>query len=272
MNEFGDRPIGVFDSGLGGLSVLKTLLREFPNENFIYIGDTARLPYGSKSADTIQKYVEQLCHALIKQKVKALIVACNSASSVVLAQKEFEGLPLYNVIEPGSEEALRKTESLRVGIIGTRTTIHQAAYPNTLKKLNPDVEVFQQACPLLVPLVEEGLEDDPITNLITYRYLSPLLQQNIDTLILGCTHYPIMMPAIRKVTGNHVNLVDSAQAVAKVMRVDFESGRLMKNKNAKREFLKIFATDVTDGFQTQTERILHPERQTTLEWIDLTSN
>ncbi len=269
MSDFGDRPIGVFDSGLGGLTVLKTLLREFPAENFVYIGDTARLPYGSKSADTIQKYVEQLGHALIKQKVKALVVACNSASSVVLNRKEFEGLPLYNVIEPGAEEALKKSQALRIGVIGTRATIHQAAYPATLKKLNSDVEVFQQACPLLVPLVEEGLEEDPITNLITYRYLSPILQQNIDTLILGCTHYPIMTPAIRKVTGNHIHLVDSAQAIARVMSTDFESGRLIKNKSAKREFLKIFATDVTSGFQSQTERILYPERQTTLEWIDI---
>ncbi len=269
MSEFSDRPIGVFDSGLGGLTVLKTLLKEFPGENFIYVGDTARLPYGSKSADTIQKYVEQLGQTLIKQKVKALVVACNSASSVVLNRKEFEGLPLYNVIEPGAEEALKRSQVQRIGVIGTRATIHQAAYPKTLKKLNPDVEVYQQACPLLVPLVEEGLEDDPITNLITYRYLSPLLQQNIDALILGCTHYPIMTPAIRKVTGNHIHLVDSAQAIARVMKIDIESGRLIKNTNAKREFLKIFATDVTDGFKSQTERILHPERHSALEWIDL---
>lgn len=269
MSEFNDRPIGVFDSGLGGLTVLKTLLHEFPKENFVYIGDTARLPYGSKSAETIHKYVEQLGEALIKQKVKAMIVACNSASSVVLNRKEFEGLPLYNVIEPGAEEALKKTQSNRIGVIGTRTTIHQAAYPTTLKKLRPEVEVFQQACPLLVPLVEEGLEDDPITNLITYRYLSPVLQQNIDTLIMGCTHYPIMMPAIRKVTGNHVHLVDSAQAIAKVMHSDFQSGRLMKTHHSKREFLKIFATDVTSGFQTLTERILHPEKHSSLEWMDL---
>ncbi|MGZ5279028.1 MAG: glutamate racemase [Pseudobdellovibrionaceae bacterium] len=182
--------IGVFDSGVGGLTVLKELAAHFPNEEFLYLGDTARLPYGTKSPETIRQYSEQILNFLTARKVDALIIACNTASSQV-PEKEWLSLPVFNVIEPGAEFAVASSENKHIGVLGTRALVASGAYQKEILKLSPDAQVFAQSCPLFVPLAEEGWLEDPITNLIAYRYLHPLLESKIDTLILGCTHYPL---------------------------------------------------------------------------------
>ena len=220
------RAIGIFDSGVGGLTVLKSLTQFFPNEDFLYVGDTARLPYGAKSPATIRAYLEQAINFLFEQNVKAIVVACNSASTQ-LHENDINGVPIYNVIDPGVDAALKATQNNKIGVIGTRATIESKAYQNRLvteykirNSQKDDIEIVAQACPLFVPLVEEGWIEDPVTNLIIYRYLNPLLSKGVDTLILGCTHYPLLSLGIRKVIGNAVNLVDSGKSLGEKMKAD----------------------------------------------------
>lgn len=266
-SKYSSAPIGVFDSGLGGLTVLKALMLAFPHENFIYLGDTARIPYGSKSSNTIARYTEKNIRFLQSRNVKAIIVACNSASSV-LKQVETDAL-VYNVIEPGAQAAAKATESNRVGIIATRATVQQKAYVQALQNINAELQVFQQACPLLVPLVEEGWEDDPLTNLVVYRYLTPLIAAQIDTLILGCTHYPVLTQAIRKAVGNGVHLVDSATTMVEQLRQDFAIGKLLPREPESTGNLHLLATDIGDVFQAQAARILNPLPVPPLEIVDI---
>ncbi len=223
--SYDPRPIGVFDSGIGGLTVLRELLKNFPEENFIYLGDTARLPYGSKSADTVRKYTEQNMNFLKNRDVKAIVVACNTASTQVY-ETEYEGLPVYNVIDPGSELAARITENNRVAVIATRATVKAETYTKKIHAHKPSIEVFSTACPLFVPLAEEGWHDDPITNLIAFRYLQGLKAHDVDTVVLACTHYPLLKTAIQKVFGNHVTLVDSGEAIAKQLAEDIKKERV----------------------------------------------
>ncbi len=247
-------PIGVFDSGLGGLTVLKVLRERFPHEHFIYLGDTARIPYGSKSPRTIQRYLEQTLKFLVQTGVKAVVIACNSASTQAANVKAH--VPLYNVITPSALKASQTTKNNQVGVIATRATVGSRAYVNEIEKANGKIKVYQQACPLLVPLVEEGWDDDPITNLVIYRYLTPLLSAHIDTLILGCTHFPILKTAIKKVTGPHVELIESSQAISELVERDFLSGRLATNHSGLASELRIFTTDVSDNFQALAQRIV----------------
>lgn len=262
------RPIGVFDSGIGGLTVLKELAHQFPHENFLYLGDTARLPYGSKSPQTIRKYSEQNIHFLQKQNVKAIVIACNTASSQV-TEKEFAGLPIYNVIEPGALRALELSESGRIGVLGTRATINSKAYTKKILELGPKAQVFDQACPLFVPLAEEGWDGDPVTNLIVFRYLSPLLTQQIDTLILGCTHYPILKNSIARVTGASIELVDSGEAIARWLEKDFNNSRLAKNNAAEPRTIEIMTTDSSHHFNEMALRILKPIKADGFRVVDL---
>ncbi|MDX9730696.1 MAG: glutamate racemase [Bdellovibrionales bacterium] len=223
------RPIGFFDSGIGGLTVLRTVRRRFPGENFIYLGDTARLPYGTKSPETIWRYTQQSISALRAFDVKAVVVACNSASTALLAGRSEatqSDIPIYNVIEPGAQAALAVSEEGRIGVLGTRATVLSNAYVNALLARRSDVTVFQQAAPLLVPLVEEGWEEDALTNLIIFRYLTPLLAQRIDTLILGCTHYPALRLGIERVVGSEIRLVDSSFAIADILERAFQAGTI----------------------------------------------
>lgn len=251
--------IGLFDSGIGGLTVLRAVRDQFPHENFVYLGDTARLPYGSKSRETIEKYLEQNVRFLVARGVKAVIVACNSASSVLVGRADLNfPVPIYNVIEPGARRALEATKTKRIGVLGTRATISGKAYNTAIHALDENAQVFSQPCPLLVPLVEEGWEDDPLTNLVVYRYLAPVVAQNIDTLILGCTHYPVLLTSIRKVTGNVIELVDSAEAIAQILAADFASGRLKKNDSAELGTIEILVTDSSPSFKDVAARLLHP--------------
>jgi glutamate racemase len=249
------RPIGVFDSGIGGLTVLKELISYFPYENFIYLGDTARLPYGSKSPDTIRKYSEQNVDFLISNKVKAVVIACNSASTQML-ETEHKGLPLYNVIEPGAAAAVKASINLRIGVLGTRATVQSQIYDEKIKTLSSAAQVFSQACPLFVPLAEEGWIDDPITNLIVFRYLQNLKNNGVDTIVLGCTHYPILRESIARVSGGGVTLVDSGAATALRLKADLDSGRWIGSKARTR--VHIAMTDGSDHFMTLAKKVLQP--------------
>lgn len=257
MVQQDSRPIGVFDSGIGGLTVLKELALQFPQESFLYLGDTARLPYGSKSPQTIRKYSEQNIEFLKNQNVKAIIIACNSASTQV-PENEYAGLPIYNVIGPGAQRALEVSQSACIGVLGTRATINSQAYTKQIHSLNPKARVFDQACPLFVPLAEEGWDSDPVTNLIVFRYLSLLLQNPIDTLILGCTHYPILKNSIARVTGSSIELVDSGEAIAAWLEEDFIASRLLRRIDSEPRKIIITTTDASAHFTDLAHRILKP--------------
>jgi glutamate racemase len=263
------RPIGVFDSGIGGLTVLKELALQFPNENFLYLGDTARLPYGSKSPSTIRKYSEQNIKFLDKQEVKAIVIACNSASTQV-PEDEFDGLPVYNVITPGAQRALEMSSTARIGVLGTRATINSQAYTHKIREFSPKAQVFDQACPLFVPLAEEGWDGDPVTNLIVFRYLNPLLQNHIDTLILGCTHYPILKNSISRVTGSGIELVDSGEAIAQWIERDFNEGRLRRRTDALMpRKIEVMTTDSSAHFSEMAIKILKPVKADNFRVVDI---
>jgi glutamate racemase len=249
------KSIALFDSGLGGLTVLRELASNFPNESFVYLGDIARLPYGNKSPETIKKYGLQILQFLQQQNVKALIIACNSASTVFLGERSFQGIPLLNVIEPGSEAAIAQSKDEKIGVLGTSATIRSHAYLKTLTKLNSRVQVFEQACPLLVPLVEEGVIDDPITQAVLERYLAEMKLENISTIILGCTHYPVLRPDLTKVLGEKVKLIESGQVLTQKLIHLFDSGEVSLAKESDRT-IRICITDVTDHFERLAKQLM----------------
>ena len=213
------RPIGVFDSGIGGLTVVSALRALLPNESIFYLGDTARVPYGGKSAATVQRYSLEIAAMLLEENAKTVVVACNTASALALPQLE-KTLPVTvtGVILPGARAAIAKTRTGHVGVIGTRATIKSGAYERALRSLNPDVRVTARACPLLVPLIEEGWLQNAITDEIIMQYLAPLMEDGIDTLVLGCTHYPLLRNAIARLLGDGVTLVDSAENCGNAVR------------------------------------------------------
>lgn len=214
-----EKPIGVFDSGIGGLTVVKRLFSTLPKENIVYFGDTARVPYGSKSNSTVIDYSIQNTNFLLSKNVKAVVVACNTASSVAIDElrKRFD-IPVIGMIEPGASMAINETKKGKIGVIGTRATISNKAYSATIKKLNPAIEVFEKACPLFVPLAEEGWTNHKATVEIAEEYLKELREKDIDTLVLGCTHYPILSDVIQKVIGSNVKLIDSGIASSEIVR------------------------------------------------------
>ncbi|MBI3320156.1 MAG: glutamate racemase [Candidatus Omnitrophica bacterium] len=212
------KPIGVFDSGIGGLTVVKALLQELPHESIVYFGDTARVPYGSKSKATIVRFSMENVEFLLRFNVKSIIVACNTSSSWALPTlRRYFKVPIIGVIRPGARAAVQKTTKGRIGVIGTEATMKSRAYELEIKRLNPSIKVFSQSCPLFVPLVESGWLNGPVSAQIASTYLEPLKRQRIDTLILGCTHYPLLAPVIRHAVGSQITLVDSAiQTAAEV--------------------------------------------------------
>ncbi|MDZ4182019.1 MAG: glutamate racemase [Candidatus Cloacimonadaceae bacterium] len=213
------KPIGIFDSGVGGLTVYRAIREAFPEEDLVYFGDTARVPYGPKSPHTIIDYSIQNSRFLLQRGIKILIVACNTSSAVAIpALKQLTGIPIIGVIEPGAEQAIKRSRNHRIGIIGTEGTIRSEAYKTAIQALMPGAEVFSQACPLFVPLAEEGWLQHDTTDLIVQEYLSYFDHLNIDTLVLGCTHYPLLKTAIQRAMGEHVCLVDSANAIAEYLK------------------------------------------------------
>ncbi len=213
-----ERAIGVFDSGVGGLTVLKEMLRLLPGEELVYLGDTARVPYGTKSPHTVLRYALEAASFLVGQRVKMLVVACNTASSVSLqALEERFNLPVVGVIDPGARKAVAVTRNRRVGVIGTEGTVASAAYTRAIHALAPDIEVYSAACPLFVPLAEEGWADHPVAHLAAREYLAPLVDRGIDTLVLGCTHYPLLKNTLRQVLGEGISLVDSAEETSRTV-------------------------------------------------------
>ena len=253
------RPIGVFDSGIGGLTVVKALRNLLPNENIFYLGDTARVPYGGKSAGTVERYSLEIADILIEENAKIVVVACNTASSVALRKlEEHLPLPVTGVIRPGARAAIATTQNKRIGVIGTRATIKSGAYERELRSLNADVHISSRACPLLVPLIEEGWLEDKLTDSVIARYLEPLMHEGIDTLVLGCTHYPLLTKAISRAAGDTVKLVDSAQnCAAAVQELLDQQGLLAPSRNS--ASLEVALTDAPDNFLRVARQALELE-------------
>ncbi len=250
------RPIGVFDSGIGGLTVVKALTAQLPSENIVYFGDTARVPYGPKSPIVVREYAGEDTSVLLKHNVKLVVVACNTVSAVALdvVQKKAK-VPVVGVILPGAEAATKTTRSKRIGIIGTIGTIKSNAYVHAIRALNNEIKVFSQPCPLFVPLAEEGWVDHKATELIAFEYLFPLKQEKVDTLILGCTHYPLLKDVITKVTENRWTLIDSGEATASVVAETLRAEGL-ENKSSMRPHLQFLVSDVPHRFAEIGERFL----------------
>jgi glutamate racemase len=208
-------PIGVFDSGVGGLTVAREIMRQLPQENLVYFGDTARVPYGSKSKSNIIRYSRQIIHFLETKHVKAIVIACNTASALALetVQKEFD-IPIIGVIEPGARAAVRETRDGKIGVVGTEATIKSETYTKVIRRLNPEAKVLGRSCPLFVPLVEEGFAKHKITDEVIDIYLSEMKQTDIDTMILGCTHYPLLRGKIMHYLGDGVHIVNPAYETA----------------------------------------------------------
>lgn len=210
-----DAPIGVFDSGVGGLTVVREIMRQIPNEKIIYFGDTARVPYGSKSQDTVTRFSEQIVRFLRTFDVKTIVVACNTASAYALDTLEKElDIPIIGVVKPGAKVAAEVTKNGKIGVIATEATIGSQIYTQYIQELNRNVTIYGKACPLFVPLVEEGLLQDPVTDEIARRYLTELIDIDIDTLILGCTHYPLIRSTLGRIVGDKVTLVNPAYETA----------------------------------------------------------
>jgi glutamate racemase len=258
------RPIGVFDSGVGGLTVASALSRRLPRERLLYLGDTARLPYGTKSATTVRRYTEVNLEFLEGRGVKAVVVACNTASALGLPGLAAP-VPVWGVIEPGAVRAAAATRNGRIGVIATESTVASGAYADALRRLVPGLGIWSQACPLLVPLIEEGWLDDPVTAEVARRYLEPLLARGIDTLVLGCTHYPLIAPLLAEIAGEGVALVDSAAAVSDQVATELAQRGMLSDAPTPEDHYCV--TDTSDRFERIAQRFLG--RKVGLELVDI---
>ena len=244
-----ERAIGVFDSGVGGLTVLRELRSQVPDESLVYLGDTARVPYGTKSPPTVLRYAHEAASFLLNQQVKLLVVACNTASAVALGDlAKRNQVPVVGVIEPGARRALEVTRNGRIGVVGTEGTIRSGAYERALLAKRPDVMVHAAACPLFVPLAEEGWAGHKVARLVAREYLAPLLEKGIDTLVLGCTHYPLLKQMLQEVVGPDVQLVDSAHETAKAVAAQLKGHQLLQQITAAQP-PRYFVTDIPDRFE-----------------------
>ena len=256
LARFSERPIGVFDSGLGGLTVVRQLRRYLPSEEIHYLGDLAHLPYGTKSTDEIRRRSDDCAKFLRGHKIKALVIACNSASSVAydMLRKKLS-IPVINVITPAVEDALARSRSRRIGVIATYATIESGSYAKALEKRSPDADYFLKPCPLFVPLAEEGWLDGAIVLGTARKYLTPLKKKGVDALILGCTHYPLLQRAIGKVMGKKVRLIDSAVPTASKLKALLRDRGLLSSRRG-RAPLKIYVTDYVRNFTRIGEAFL----------------
>jgi len=259
-----DRPMGVFDSGIGGLTVLKEITKEMPHESTIYLGDTARVPYGIRSPETVIRYSFENTRFLSSKEIKLLVIACNTASSISLSKiKNSVPIPVIGVIEPGVKAAVKATRNKRIGIIGTETTIRSNSYTRSITAIDGDIEVFGLPCPLFVPLVEEGWTEGEVATLVAERYLTEIKDKGIDTLVLGCTHYPWLKKVIAKVVGEDVRLIDSAVEVAKEIKATLEITGL-KTEHKGKPLREFYVTDSPERFLVVGERFL----ENTIEHIE----
>lgn len=250
------QPIGVFDSGVGGLTVVRALMERLPFEDIVYFGDTARVPYGIKSVDTIAQYTMQITEFLLERQVKMLIIACNTMAAVAAqAVRERSPAPVLDVIEAGAQAALATSHNHHIGVIGTPATINSNAYTRAIHSGEHPVRLHAQACALFVPLVEEGWLDHPVTRITAQEYLKPLLAEGIDSLILGCTHYPLLKPLLHEVAGPNVALIDSADAIA-AQAATVLNAQGLTNPQRQAAHHDFFVTDVPLRFQTIGERFL----------------
>lgn len=265
-----NNPIGVFDSGVGGLTVAREIMRQLPNENLIYFGDTARVPYGSKSKSTVLKYSKQIVRFLRTKNVKAIVVACNTASALALDEIAAEiDIPIIGVVKPGAKMAVETTKSGNVGVIGTVSTVKSGIYNDYIRELDPDVTVVSKACPLFCPLVEEGLLEDRVTDDIVARYLSVMKEYKVDTLVLGCTHYPLIRNAIKRFVGEDVTLVNPAFETAKSLKELLTQQNLLNRKPMKPEH-EYYVSDGVESFIAFADSVL-PCHVTDTKVVDIES-
>lgn len=259
--------IGVFDSGLGGLTVVRQLEAQLPHEPIVYLGDTARVPYGTKSPETVIRYAQACARILLERGTKLLVVACNTASAQALdTLRDTLDIPVLGVIEPGARAAVEATRSGRVGVIGTSGTVASRAYPLAIEALAPDIQVFTKACPLFVPLVEEGWTDGAVAREVAKTYLAELMERGIDTLVLGCTHYPLLTEVIGEVMGDGVALVDSAAATAAVVVETLDAMGIRRARRAKGR-VRYLVSDSPVSFATVGQRFLGHDIGK-VEWVD----
>lgn len=252
-------PIGVFDSGVGGLTVAREIMRQLPQERIIYFGDTARVPYGSKSKETIIRYSRQIIHFLESKGVKAIVVACNTASAFALETIRPEmKIPIIGVVKPGAKVAAETTVNGKIGVIGTEGTIGSQIYTETIQQHNPDAVVLGKACPLFVPLVEEGWLKDPVTIEVAKRYLEFFQKSDIDTLILGCTHYPLLRSTIRNIMGEKVNLVNPAYETAQGLKRLLAEHQLTNDglESTEAPMYQFYVSDAAEKFKNFANSIL----------------
>lgn len=267
-------PIGIFDSGIGGLTVVRQIRRVLPNEDLIYLGDTARVPYGTKSPSTVVRFACEDTQFLLDQKVKAVVVGCNTASAWALGTLERRfSLPIFGVILPGVRAALAQTRNGRIGVIATPATIKSHAYSRGILARNDGIELIMRDCPLLVPIVEEGRLSGPITEAILRDYLAPLLERGIDTLVLGCTHYPLLKESIARVVGSGVALVDSAESCARHVAEQLAHLGLLAAGRSRPGRIQPYVTDEPHWFDTHAIPFLgeraDPASQAVLPIIEL---
>lgn len=261
-------PIGVFDSGIGGLTVLQSLREWFPWEDTLYFGDMARVPYGTRSPETVIRYALECGRFLCDQGIKLLVVACNTASALGLQTlASCLPVPVVGVLGPAVQAAVRKTRNGRIGVIGTEATIRSQAYERAIREIHPDLQVFSQPCPLFVPLVEEGWLQETVTRMVAQRYLAPLQAQGIDTLILGCTHYPLLRALLQEVLGHRVSLIQANQEVAQEVRGILEKEGLLQG-TPRRSRTRFFVTDAPERFRRIGEQFLQEPIQE-VEWVEL---
>ncbi len=249
-------PIGVFDSGVGGLTVAREIIRQLPQESIIYFGDTARVPYGNKSKETIIRYARQIVRFLKTKNVKAIVVACNTASAFALdtIEKELD-IPVIGVVKPGAKSAIENTKNKRIGIIGTEGTIKSELYAEYIHSIDPEISVIGKACPLFVPLVEEGMLHDSVTDEIASRYLAELKKKNIDSLILGCTHYPLLRSTVGKIMGPKVNLVNPAYETAISLDALLRQNGICAEEDAEPKY-EFYVSDAADKFKEFANSIM----------------
>ena len=271
LKYYMQEPIGVFDSGIGGLTVVKHLFLQLPLESIVYFGDTARVPYGSKSIETIRRYALESTRFMMTHQAKFIVVACNTTSAVALEDiRSIYQYPVIGVIEPGASAAVKATRNKVIGVIGTKATIRSEAYPKAIHQLDASIKVISKPCPLFVPLVEEGLFSGAITESVIRLYIEPLIAEGIDTLVLGCTHYPLLRASIQKVVGDSIRLIDSGKATAAVVKELMMESNL-QNKDAKSLHHQFYVSDSVGDFERLgsafLEKQIPPVNKAEVEYI-----